>query len=210
MKLIKAVIFDMDGVLIDAKDWHYEALNKALRFFGREISRYDHLVSFDGLPTRRKLEMLTLEDDFPEGLHKLTNDLKQKYTTEMVYSFCNPIFQHQYALSNLKNNGYKLAVCSNSIRKTVDIMMERAALAEYLEFFLSNEDVEKSKPHPEIYIKAIEMLNLRPENCLVLEDNDNGVKAAIDSGAHLMKVNSVDDVNYFNIKERITEIEADL
>ena len=55
---IKAIIFDMDGVLIEAKDWHYEALNRALSLFGMEISRYDHLVTYDGLPTTKKLEML--------------------------------------------------------------------------------------------------------------------------------------------------------
>lgn len=54
--MIKAVLFDMDGVLIDAKDWHYEALNKALGLFGLGISRYDHLHTFDGLPTNVKLE----------------------------------------------------------------------------------------------------------------------------------------------------------
>jgi len=53
MNKIKAIIFDMDGVLIEAKDWHYEALNKALRLFGMEISRYDHLVTYDGLPTKK-------------------------------------------------------------------------------------------------------------------------------------------------------------
>ncbi|HCF3308648.1 TPA: HAD hydrolase-like protein, partial [Pseudomonas aeruginosa] len=55
--MIKAVIFDMDGVLIEAKDWHYDALNKALNLFGYNISRHDHLTSYDGLPTSRKLEM---------------------------------------------------------------------------------------------------------------------------------------------------------
>jgi len=58
---IKAVIFDMDGVLIEAKDWHYEALNRALKVFGYAISRYDHLVTYDGLPTVMKLDMLTKE-----------------------------------------------------------------------------------------------------------------------------------------------------
>ena len=55
---IKAVIFDMDGVLIDAKDWHYEALNKALRLFGLEITRSEHETTYDGLPTKDKLEIL--------------------------------------------------------------------------------------------------------------------------------------------------------
>ncbi|MBY0245779.1 MAG: HAD family phosphatase [Sphingobacteriaceae bacterium] len=204
---IKAVIFDMDGVLIDAKDWHYESLNRALNLFGCEISRYDHLVTFDGLPTKKKLEMLSLEGRFPHKLHGFVNDLKQQYTMEIVYTKCKPIFQHQYALSKLKSSGYHLAVCSNSIRKTVDIMMEKAALAPYLNFFLSNQDVSKGKPDPEMYIKAIARLGLKPEECLIVEDNDHGVKAALASGAHLLRVNDPTDVHYFNIINRIKEIE---
>lgn len=204
--MIKAIIFDMDGVLIDAKDWHYHSLNKALNFFGEEISRYDHLVTFDGLPTRKKLEMLSKIGELPIGLHTLINDLKQKFTTEMVFSKCQPVFCHQYALSKLKDEGYKLAVCSNSIRRTIEIMMERADLLKYLDFFLSNEDVIKSKPDPEIYINAINRLNLEPNECLILEDNENGIKAAIASKAHLLRVNSVSDVTYLNIKNKINDI----
>ena len=79
---IKAIIFDMDGVLIDAKDWHYEALNKALGLFGHNISRHDHLVTFDGIPTAVKLNMLTLERGLPEKIHEFVNDLKQKQLNE--------------------------------------------------------------------------------------------------------------------------------
>ena len=75
---IKAILFDMDGVLIDAKDWHYEALNKALGLFGMEISRYDHLHSFDGLPTKEKLRMLSEEFYLPESLHSFINQMKQQ------------------------------------------------------------------------------------------------------------------------------------
>ena len=82
---IKAIIFDMDGVLIEAKDWHYEALNQALELFGYKISRYDHLVTFDGLPTKKKLEMLSMERGLPKGLHKFINHMKQIYTMEHVY-----------------------------------------------------------------------------------------------------------------------------
>jgi beta-phosphoglucomutase len=204
--MIKAIIFDMDGVLIDARDWHYEALNSALRLFGVEISRYEHLVTFDGLPTKKKLQMLTLEGRLPDKLHSLINKLKQEYTTEMVYSKCKPVFQHQYALSQLRHDGYKLAVCSNSIKKTIEIMMERSKLDQYLDFFLSNEDVAHSKPDPEIYTKAIQKLGVAPEDCLIVEDNENGVKAATASGAHVMKVASPNAVNYHNIKNRIHEI----
>jgi HAD superfamily hydrolase (TIGR01509 family) len=207
MSKIQAIIFDMDGVLIEAKDWHYHALNKALAHFGMQISRYDHVSTYDGLPTRKKLEMLSLERGLPKKLHGFINDLKQQYTLEIVYAECKPVFQQLYALAHLRNSGYKIAVCSNSIRKTIEIMMERAGLAEYLDFFLSNQDVKQPKPHPEIYLKAIERLGLHPQSCLIVEDNINGIQAAVASGAHVMKVTGVEDVNLSNIQKAIRDAE---
>jgi beta-phosphoglucomutase-like phosphatase (HAD superfamily) len=102
MDKIKAIIFDMDGVLIDAKDWHYEALNRALGLFGMEISRYDHLVSYDGLPTKKKLEMLSLERGLPYSLHEFINEIKQQYTMELVYTKCNRFFIISTLCRNLK------------------------------------------------------------------------------------------------------------
>jgi len=208
MSKIKAVIFDMDGVLIEAKDWHYEALNKALGLFGMEISRYDHLVTYDGLPTKKKLEMLSTERGLPVELHEFINDMKQQYTLEIVYAQCKPRFFHEYALSLLKQEGYKLAVASNSIRKTVQIMMEQSALMGYLDFYLSNQDVAIGKPDPEIYTKAINQLGLSPKECLVVEDNEKGIQAAKASGAWLMEVDEVEEVNYQNIMSHIMRIEG--
>jgi beta-phosphoglucomutase len=103
MPKIKAVLFDMDGVLIDAKDWHYEALNQALSLFGMEISRYDHLVTYDGLPTKKKLEMLTLERGLPRALHNFINDMKQEFTFQLGYAKCKLTFNHQYAMDSNKH-----------------------------------------------------------------------------------------------------------
>lgn len=203
MNKIKAVIFDMDGVLIDAKEWHYEALNKALSYFGYEISRYDHLVTYDGLPTSKKLEMLSMEKGMPRKLHKFINSLKQQYTVDKIFTDCHPMFHHEYALSNLKAEGYHLAVASNSIRNTVDLMMQKSNLLQYLDFFLSNQDVKKGKPDPEIYNVAIAKLGLDPSECMIVEDNFNGIAAAKASGAHVMEVDTVYDVNYDNIKHHI-------
>ncbi len=204
---IKAVIFDMDGVLIEAKDWHYEALNKALDLFGMSISRYDHLVTFDGLPTRKKLEMLSLENGLSPKLHSFINELKQQFTMEIVNNSCKPRFYHEYALSKLKNQGYKLAVASNSVRNSVKTMLTKAALMEYVEFFISNQDVKKGKPDPEMYIKSIKKLNLESKECMIIEDNENGIRAARASGAFVMEVDLVEDVNYQNIIEHIKMIE---
>lgn len=208
MVKIKSIIFDMDGVLIEAKDWHFEALNKALGLFGMEISRFDHLVTYDGLPTRQKLQMLTSERGLPAGLHDFISEMKQLYTMEIVYAQCKPRFQHEYALSQLQKHGYRMAVASNSIRNTVQVMMEKSALIGYLDFFLSNQDVSYGKPDPEIYNIAIRKLELKPEECLVIEDNENGKKAARASGAWLMEVDDVSEVNLPNILEHIKRIEA--
>jgi HAD superfamily hydrolase (TIGR01509 family) len=204
--MINAIIFDMDGVLIDAKEWHYEALNKALRLFGFEISRYEHLTSYDGLPTKRKLEMLTVERGLPIELHEFINELKQDYTFDLIHTQCNPRFIHEYALARLQSEGYRVALASNSIRSSVDLMIKKARLDKYLEFSLSNQDVQKGKPDPEIYHKAIKKMGLRANECLIVEDNPNGVKAALASGAHLLKVDNVEEVTFDNIKRRIGEI----
>ncbi len=208
MHKVKAVLFDMDGVLIDAKEWHYEALNKALRLFGCEISRYDHLHTFDGLPTRDKLKLLSEVVYLPRELHEFIGELKQQYTMELIAQKCKPIFQHEYALARLKREGYIVAVCSNSIRQTIIEMMERAGLLEYLDLIMSNEDVTKSKPDPEIYVTAMRKLQLKPEECLILEDNKNGIAAARGSGGNLLVINTVYDVNYTNIRMKIAQIES--
>lgn len=201
--MIRAVIFDMDGVLIDARDWHYEALNRALKLFGFNISRYDHLATFDGLPTKRKLQMLSAARGLPEELHSFLNEMKQLYTLEIVHTRCKPRFSHEYALSRLQAQGYRLAVASNSVRCTIDTMMRRAALDCYLEFTVSNQDVLRSKPDPEMYTLAIGRLGLSPSECLIVEDNDNGIRAAHASGAHVLEVKGVDDVSYAAVTSKI-------
>lgn len=206
MNKIKAVIFDMDGVLVDAKEWHYEALNQALAHFGHTIEKHEHLKIFDGLPTRKKLQILSTDWGFPLGLHELVNSLKQLYTIDIANLRCKPTFQHEYALSRLKATGYRIAVCSNSVRNSVETMMKRTCLDPYLEFIISNEDVTHAKPDPEMYTKAIGQLSLRPEQCVIVEDNENGIRAAKASGAHVMIVNTVDDVNFSRIFDFISNI----
>ena len=201
--MIKAILFDMDGVLIDAKEWHYTALNRALGLFGFEISRVDHIHSYDGLPTKDKLNLISETSNLPYELHDFINQVKQKYTNEIINQKCAPLFVHEYALKRLRDEKYKLVVCSNSIRNTVEIMMDKAELSKYLDFVMSNEDVKRAKPDPEIYRIAMKKLGINPYECLILEDNKNGIIAAKKSGGHLMKIDTVYDVNYENIKNRI-------
>ena len=203
---IKAVIFDLDGVLIEAKDWHYEALNRALRLFGFTISRYDHLVTFDCLPTVTKLNMLSQEKGLPIGLHDFINELKQKYTMELIYANCKPRFYHEYALSKLKSDGYSIGCASNSMRDSINIMLEKSSLDIYMDVIFSAQDVDNPKPAPDMYDQSIQKLGLKPKNCLIIEDNQNGIIAAKASGGHLLIVDDVKEFNIKNIYNKINEI----
>ena len=79
---------------------------------------------------------------------------------------------------------------------------------KYLDYIVSNEDIENGKPDPEMYLKAMSFLKVRPEECLIIEDNENGIKAARASGGHLLIVENVDDVNIRNILNKIKEIDS--
>jgi len=206
MTKVKAIIFDMDGVLIDAKEWHFLALNKALNLFGLSISLKDHLSTFDGLTTSLKLDKISKMYSLPKSLHKLINQIKQYHTVKFGNLYCKPNFLHVMTLEKLKKDGYKLAVASNSIPETIDLFLKKANIIDYFDFILSNKDVEYPKPNPEIYVKAISKLQLNPDNCLILEDNENGINAALSSKAHLMRINSIYDVDYFKIMEHIKSL----
>jgi HAD superfamily hydrolase (TIGR01509 family) len=207
--MIKAIVFDMDGVLIDAREWHYEALNRALRLFGMEISLFDHVTTFDGLPTKRKLEILSATRGLPVSLHPFINDMKQQYTTEIIQTRCKPTFGQEYALSRLRLAGYRLAVASNSVRSTVELMMAKAELDGYFDLMISNQDVRAHKPDPEMYELAIAKLGVLPRETLIVEDNENGIKAATASGAHVKEVAGVEDVTLRSLVATIERCERE-
>ena len=153
--------------------------------------------------------MLGRARGLPEGLHDLVNALKQAYTLEISHARCKPVFNHQFALSRLKAQGYRLAVCSNSVRQSVETMMRLSALEPYLDHIVSNQDVSRGKPDPEMYLAAMATLGVEAHECLILEDNDHGIQAAIASGGHLMRIGVPDDVTHAAIMEAVGRIEAD-
>ena len=200
---IKAILFDLDGVLVDATEWHYEALNRALGLFGYNIARYEHLTTYNGLPTRKKLEMLSVEKGFPRGLHPLTNKIKQKYTREEILRSCTPIFEKEFMVHQLKREGFKLAVCSNSIRESVELMLRGSGLLELFDCVLSNEDVKQAKPDPEIYLTACERLGIKPQEAMIVEDAPHGVEAGRRSGGVLCQVTGFNEVDYARVKRSL-------
>ena len=207
MTKISCVLFDLDGVLVDATEWHYVALNRALALFGFDITRYEHLSDYNGLPTRKKLQMLSVEKGLPAALHGTLGRLKQVYTRDEILTKCRPVFEKEYMLSRLRHEGYRMAVCSNSIRGSLQLMIEQSGLTEYFQFLVSNEDVSRPKPDPEIYAAAMGRIGVAPAETLIVEDSPHGIEAARRSGAHLCQVAGFSDVDYFKIRSAIDRAE---
>ena len=203
--MIKLVIFDLDGVLVEAKNIHFEALNKSL---GKEyaIDWNEHLSIYDGLKTNQKLEMITQNKGLPTKLHSQIWKNKQKYTLEELRALeFNPTLQS--LMSALSEDGYKIAVCSNSIRKTVLTVLSKLGIIEFLDLIISNEDVKNSKPHPEMYWKAISMMSCLPDETLIVEDSPYGLLAASRAKAHVLRVKNPTEVTKTNIFKKLTEIQ---
>ena len=198
---MKLIIFDLDGVLVEAKTIHFDALNEAL---GPKyaIEWNEHLSKYDGLKTNQKLEMLTQEKGLPTELYKQVWDEKQRLTLQKLHDL-QPSVQLQVCMKSLVDQGYKIACCSNSIRKTVLTVLSKLGIIEYFDLILSNEDVKNSKPHPEIYWKAISMMGYLPEETLIVEDSPFGLLAANRSKSHVMRVGSPKDITYNNIYKHL-------
>jgi len=201
MNANKAVLFDLDGVLVDACDWHYEALNKALlSVAGTYINREEHLSTFNGLATLTKLNFLEMEGRLHREDVSRVAQLKQLHTTETIKDNLFVDNTKVELLKRLKEDGYKVACVTNCIKGTATLMLTLCGVIDFIDLVVSNEDCIHNKPHPEPYIKAMVLLNCLPENCTIIEDSPKGLEAARLSGAEVIKVKNATEVTPENIK----------
>ena len=201
---LKLIIFDLDGVLVEAKNIHFDALNDAL---GEEysISWNEHLSTYDGLKTTQKLDMLSERKGLPKKLHDTIWKSKQNITLQKLKEL-QPDKELQEVMGFLSERGYKIAVCSNSIRKTVLTVLSKLGIMEYMDLVISNEDVKNSKPHPEMYWKGISTMSVLPEETLIVEDSPCGLLAASRSKSHILRVKNPSEVTIKNLENKINQI----
>jgi HAD superfamily hydrolase (TIGR01509 family) len=193
---MKLIIFDLDGVLYDSKKFHFEALNKALSKVSKkyEISFQEHVNIYDGLPTLKKLELLTSNKGLDITLHESIWQDKQIITAGLLDQIeLNTELKKN--LETLKEEKYKLAVASNSIKKTVIKVLENLNIIQLFDLIISNEDVLNAKPHPEMYWNCMSQLKILPKETFIIEDSPVGRLGAKMSGANYLFVNSSDDLN---------------
>ncbi len=200
----KLIIFDLDGVLIDSREIHYESLNLSLERLDKKytISREEHLSLYDGLPTSQKLKILTEKRGLPVERYEEIWRNKQDETLK-IFSSLNIDSQLIAYFQKIKKLGYHICVASNSIRNTVKIVLLKLGLLEYIDYYISNEDVIKNKPFPEMYWKCMTVCNCIPRHTVIFEDSHIGRQGAIDSGASLVAVENRDDLTEEKIDDAI-------
>lgn len=205
--MAKLIIFDLDGVLVDTKEIHYKALNNAIWKAGIDakinpeeflITEEEHLSTFDGLPTKVKLQMLVTKKNLkPEWIPSI-EEYKKQFTKQLLDENIKEDYTKISLFRKLKSEGYKIAVASNAIRETVINCLVNLGVMKYVDYFQSNEDVTHRKPHPEIYWKCMIALGATPNETYIVEDSAVGREGASYSGAHLIAVNNMHDVTIAN------------
>lgn len=205
--MIRLICFDLDGVLVDSKETHFTALNLALAEIDVKyvISLDEHLKKYDGLPTKKKLELLHKDKGFPKEKFDDVWNRKQELTNDVIKKCVNISYQICSLFEKLYQDGIKIYVCSNSIRQTTKMYLLRLGVMEWVEEFITNEDVKFAKPHPSMYTMAMFKAGTSPKETLIVEDSHVGITAANASAANVCIVKNTKDVNVDNIYSHLTK-----
>jgi HAD superfamily hydrolase (TIGR01509 family) len=176
MKKFAAVIFDMDGVIVDSEPLHQKAFETLFEELGK---KHDHGIVFHDYYGRSDKILLK---DFIER-HKLPLELEDLTQRKLKYFLQylrerRPVFKELHALVPELARHYKLAVASSNFRHIIDVVMEISGLRSHFNVIVGYEDIRFTKPDPEIYFTAAKRLGVRPSQCCVIEDAALGVQAA--------------------------------
>ena len=205
---IKLVIFDLDGVLIDSRMIHFKTLNKALADIGDKyvITMEEHLSTYDGLSTTKKLELLAERKFLPREFFDDIWAKKQRYTVQAYDDIRVDWDKVEIFKRLMREAGVMLAVASNSITQTMNVALQKLGLSPFIEIAVSNQDVRRPKPYPEMYWQCMTHCCVLPSETLIIEDSHIGRKGALDSGGNLLAVQNPDDVKIETILQEIKRL----
>ncbi|MGH4139365.1 HAD family hydrolase [Clostridium sp.] len=189
--MLKAVIFDMDGVIIDSEPTHIKLENETYKKLGIEITEDEH-HSFVGATSNYMWEALKNKYKLNQTIEELTQYDRNKYFKHLNSDECEILLIDgvKDLIEELHGNGVKLAIASSSPLNVIDAIAKKFHIEEYFEAFVTGDDVKRSKPEPDIFIFAAKKLGVSAENCIVIEDSHNGVLAARKAGMKCVGINS--------------------
>jgi len=192
---IKLVMFDLDGVLVDACEWHRVALNEALQeVCDYQISIQDHYDTFNGIPTKVKLQKLTELGFVDLSQHEQIYELKQSKTIDVINKHAQVRSEKIDLLKFLKDSGITVACFTNSIRETTKLMLEKTGIINLFDAIITNQDVVEPKPSPEGYLKILNIFKVNPEHAIIVEDSPKGLQSANQTGCHVIEVAGPEEV----------------
>ena len=206
--MIRLLIFDLDGVLAHTRDLHNVALNMALEELAPDfvIPEHEHTTIYDGITTLKKLEML-VEKGLDPAVSKSVFALKQRNAIKAINRTVNPDPAIRHMLSMLRDEGYRIYIASNSSRMNVITVVYRLGLSDLAEVIFTGDDIDQSKPNPEIYLRCMVNSGFGPNETLIFEDSMVGRQAATRSGAHVAGVDRAERMSYEFVKRSIMTAE---
>lgn len=182
--MLKAVIFDMDGVIIDSEPIHKEVEKKIFKKFGANISEEEH-NSYIGMTSMGMWNEIKVRHNFKQSFSvEELIEMEVKNYIELIQSNRNikPINGVVELIDELHKNNIKLAIASSAVRKSIETVVDMFELEKYFEIRISGEDIKNGKPAPDIFLVAARHLGVKPKDCIVVEDSKNGVQAAKEAG----------------------------
>jgi len=198
---IKTILYDLDGVLVDACDWHYEAFNLALlEAAGCQILRAEHESTFNGLPTKQKLEILESQGRIQRGDFEKIWSLKQEFTFDVIKKNVAPDHGKIKLHTETREMGIVSACVTNSITESARLMLEGTGQLSFMDFVIGSDRVKNPKPSSEPYVRAMIRLGSMPDKTLIVEDSDKGFTAAVGTGSTVMRVLNATQVTLENIQ----------
>lgn len=199
--MIKCILYDLDGVLVDGCEIHYESFNKALMdICGFKLSRREHEATFNGLTTKTKLEILARHERADVTAFDAVYRAKQDYTWEQVDKLVtDPVKRELH--KKTKELGYKLGCVTNCILLSAQKMLINTGQFDFMDILISNEDIGQPKPNSEGYVTAMVRLGVEPSETLIVEDSPKGLEAARATGAHVLQVANATEVTWDKVRE---------
>lgn len=178
---MKAVIFDMDGVIIDSEPIHFEVDIETMKDFGCSISK-EELNKYVGTTNEYMFNDIKNKYKLDKPVEEIINYKCELVKRKVIESDLAPIEGIIDLLINLKAKNIPAAIASSSPRDFIEVVVSKFQLEDYFSYILSGEEVENGKPAPDIYVETAKKLGIAPEECIVIEDSKNGVLAAKEAG----------------------------
>jgi beta-phosphoglucomutase-like phosphatase (HAD superfamily) len=202
---IRAVLVDLDGVLVTTPGLHEDALNYALKeVCGFKIDHAEHMRDLNGLPTKTKLSMLAKQGRINSKDFEIIFAIKQSKTFDLIIE----TIHQDHAIISMgaywAQNGFRRVCVTNAIYPTALLMLDQVGVLPYIQKIITPEQMQAPKPHPDGYLQAMEYAQVSPEECIIIEDAPSGLEAARRSGCpNIWRVNSPADVTVDNFQHYI-------